>query len=47
MVFDWGRSEMVVNSRLEELEGRIGLNRIEDNVEVGSTGGGKKKESNE
>ena len=28
MVLDWGRSEMVVNSCLEDLEGRMRLKRM-------------------
>ena len=28
IVLDWGRSEVVVNSRLEDLEGRMRLKRI-------------------
>ena len=40
MVLDWGRSEMVVNSCVEDSGGKNG---IEENVEVDSTGGEKKR----
>ena len=28
--FGWGRSEVVLNSRFEGLEGRMGLNRVRE-----------------